>query len=59
MNRFQIFVIRAILGIAFAVLLIRFFYPNATIVHMAGLAVIMVGLAYVFEYFRNRKSDPS
>jgi uncharacterized membrane protein len=53
----QIFAIRAILGIAFAVLLIRFFYPDATAFHVGGLAVVMVGLAYVFEYFRKRKSE--
>ena len=54
-NRFHIFAIRAILGVVFAVLLTRFFYPQAAIVHMAGLAVIMVGLAYFSEYLRNRK----
>jgi uncharacterized membrane protein HdeD (DUF308 family) len=56
-NKFQLFVIRAILGIAFSVFLIRFFHPDATVVHIAGLAVIIVGLAYVLEYFRLKKSE--
>ena len=55
MNRFHIFAIRAVLGIVFAVFLTRFFYPRAGILHVAGLAVIMVGLAYFSEYLRNRK----
>ena len=55
MNRFHIFAIRAVLGVVFAVFLTRFFYPQAGIVHVAGLAVIMVGLAYFSEYLRNRK----
>jgi hypothetical protein len=53
--RFHIFAIRAILGVVFAVLLTRIFYQRAGIVHVAGLAVIMVGLAYFSEYLRNRK----
>ena len=56
-NKFQLFVIRAIIGIAFSVLLIRFFYPNATVIHIAGLAVFIVGLAYVLEYFRLKDSE--
>jgi len=54
-NRLHIFAIRATLGVVFAVFLTRFFYPQADIVHVAGLAVIMVGLAYFSEYLRNRK----
>jgi len=55
-NRLQVFVIRVILGIAFAVFLIRFFYPEATVAHIAGLAVLMVGLAYVLELFRKKNT---
>jgi len=49
------FVIRAILGLVVAVILIRFFHPQATIFHTVGLAVILVGLAYFSEYLRQRK----
>jgi hypothetical protein len=53
--KFQTFVIRAVLGAVFAVLLSRFFYPEAKIPHVIGLGIILVGLAYFAEYLRNRK----
>jgi hypothetical protein len=55
MVRFQIFVIRAILGGMFAVVLTRFFYPDAKLPYVLGLGVILVGLAYFAEYLRHRK----
>ena len=55
MSSFNIFVIRAILGAAFAVVLSRMFYPEAEIPYVVGLGVILVGLAYFAEYLRNRK----
>ncbi|MDM8549498.1 hypothetical protein QUF72_05445 [Desulfobacterales bacterium HSG2] len=57
MSRFNIFVIRAILGAVFAVFLTRFFFPDVNLIYVAGLGVFMVGMAYVLEYWRNRKSD--
>jgi len=57
MNRFFIFVLRAILGVVFAVVLTRFFYPGAGIVWVAGAAVGLVGLAYVTEYYRKQRSQ--
>jgi len=53
-TRFHIFVIRAILGAAFAVLMTRFFFGRVDPVYVIGLAILIVGLAYVSEYFRNR-----
>ena len=55
MSDFNIFVIRAILGAAIAVVLGRMFYPEAPIPYVVGLGVILVGLAYFAEYLRNRK----
>ena len=55
MDRIQIFVIRAILGGVFAVVLSRFFYPEAKLPYVLGLGVILVGLAYFAEYLRQRK----
>ena len=55
MSAFYIFVIRAILGGFFAVLLTRFFYPKANIVGVIGFAIGLVGLAYITEYFRKRR----
>jgi putative Mn2+ efflux pump MntP len=52
------FVIRAILGVVFAMLLTRFFYPNASVPGIIGFAIGLVGLAYITEQFRKRKKGP-
>jgi hypothetical protein len=49
------FVIRAILGIFFAVIITRFFYGRVEPLYIAGLAILMVGLAYFAEFLRHRK----
>ncbi|MBW2739524.1 MAG: hypothetical protein JRE64_11905 [Deltaproteobacteria bacterium] len=56
MTRFYILIIRVVLGAAFAVLLSRFFYPDANIIYVAGVGIFLVGAAYVADYFRNKKS---
>jgi hypothetical protein len=58
LTAFYIFVIRAILGGFFAVLVTRFFYPKATILGIIAVAICLVGMAYVFEHFRKRKKGP-
>lgn len=55
LTQFHIFIIRAILGAVFAVILSRIFYAEANIIAVAGLGIILVGLAYFAEYLRNRK----
>jgi len=55
LNRFYVFIIRAILGAGFAVILSRMFYPDANPIYVAGLGFILVGLAYFAEYLRHRK----
>jgi hypothetical protein len=55
MNQFQIFVIRAIVGLVFAVIVTRMFYGRINPLYVAGLAIILVGLAYFAEYLRKRK----
>ena len=55
MNQFQIFVIRAIVGLVFAVIATRMFYGRINPLYVAGLAIILVGLAYFAEYLRKRK----
>ena len=57
LTQFHIFIIRAILGAVFAVILSRMFYPEANLIYVAGLGVILVGLAYFAEYLRNRKKQ--
>ena len=57
MNKFNIFVIRAVFGAVFAVFLTRFFYGKVHIVYVAGLGIFLVAMAYLHEYYRKRKSD--
>jgi hypothetical protein len=54
-TRLYVFILRAILGAAFAVILTRMFYPQARMSHTMGLWGFLVGMAYVFEYFRAKK----
>ena len=55
LTTYQIFAIRAVLGIAFAVLLLRFFYPKAGIAYAIGLAIFLVGMAYITEAWRRKR----
>ena len=55
MNPFILFFIRAILGVAIAVVITRMFRGEASTIYVAGLAVITVGLAYALEHYRKRK----
>ena len=57
MTKFHIFVMRAILGAVFAVILTRMFYGRVEILYVAGLAIILVGLSYFAEYLRNRRKN--
>jgi len=57
LNQLSIFVIRAVFGAVFAVLLSRVFYPAANLVYVIALGIFLVGMAYVSEYFRNRKKS--
>jgi hypothetical protein len=55
-SSFNVFVVRAILGIVFAAVLSRFFYPGTKIAYVIGLAVFLLGMAYFFEYLRKNKT---
>lgn len=56
MTKFHIFVIRAILGLVFAVIATRMFYGRVAVPYVVGLAIILLGLAYFAEYLRHRKN---
>ncbi|RJQ70009.1 MAG: hypothetical protein C4519_21380 [Desulfobacteraceae bacterium] len=47
-----IFIIRALLGVFFGILLTRFFYPEASIAFIIGLSAVLVALSYLSTYFR-------
>ncbi|MGD9228395.1 MAG: hypothetical protein PVF26_17940 [Desulfobacterales bacterium] len=55
MNQLTVFFIRAIIGVVFAVILTRMFYGRINPMYIAGLAIILVGLAYFSEYLRKRR----
>ena len=57
MHNYQVFIIRAVLGIVFAFILWRLFYPQAHLVFVAGLCLVLIGLAYLVEYLRLRKKN--
>lgn len=57
MTNWQIFIIRAVMGVVFGVILSRFFYPNAPLIFIILLCVILVGLAYLTQYLRQRKKE--
>jgi len=57
MGGFNILVMRVVLGTVFAVVIIRFFHGRINIFYVAVLAVFLVGMSYVTEYFRNRKKN--
>ena len=54
MDQKQVFIIRAVMGVVFGVILSRFFYPNAPLVFIIALCLVLVGLAYLTEYLRQR-----
>jgi hypothetical protein len=55
-NPISIFVIRAVVGLAFAAIITRMFYGRINPGYVVGLAAIMVGLAYFAEYLRKRRT---
>ncbi len=57
LDRFHIFVVRAILGMVFAVVLSLFFYPDTRMIYVIALGIFLVGMAYFFEYLRENKKN--
>jgi len=54
MRSLEVLAIRLILSIIFAFIVYLFFFRGAPILNIFGLALIMLGLAYLFEYLRQR-----
>jgi hypothetical protein len=55
MNQLTIFVIRAIVGLAISAIISRGFFGTLNPAYVVGLAIILVGLAYLAEYLRKRQ----
>jgi len=43
------------LGLMFAIFLVRFFYGEVSPFYVGGLAIFLVGFAYILEYWRKKK----
>ena len=56
MNRLNILAMRIVLGAVIAVVMSRFFFPNASLIYAAGLGVFLVTMAYLFESLHNARS---
>ena len=55
-NQFSILIIRVVVGLAFATLVTRMFRGSIDPGYVLGLAAILVGLAYLAEYLRKRRT---
>jgi hypothetical protein len=55
-SQLSIFIVRAFVGLAFAAIITRLFRGSIDPVYVVGLAIIMVGLAYLAEYVRKRRT---
>ncbi|MBP8645989.1 MAG: hypothetical protein KBH99_07710 [Syntrophobacteraceae bacterium] len=47
--RIRVLILRSILGIVFALLLMRWFFPTAGVLTIVATAVLLVFFAYLFE----------
>ena len=56
MPKYQIFIIRIIIAGVFAVFISRFYFKEINVFAVGGLLIFLVGMAYILEYFRNKKS---
>ena len=54
MGKLHIFALRFILSVIFAFLFSRFFFQKLAVIKVFGLALILLGLAYLFEYLRKQ-----
>lgn len=55
MSPLIIFVIRLLISAGVAILISRFFFKTIAPLKIALLAAVLLGLAYIHEYFRKRK----
>lgn len=57
MNKILIFILRLILAMAFSVVLTRMFHPEKSIFFMVGIAMFLIGMAYILEYVKKKDAD--
>jgi hypothetical protein len=54
MGAFSIFIIRAIIAVLMALIISRMFFKEIPISKVAGLALVLLGFAYLFQYVKKR-----
>ena len=59
MGSMELFLIRGVLSLLFAVLISRFFFADRGFVPVLALAAVLLGLAYCLEYLRKRNERDS
>ncbi len=59
MGTFSIFITRLLLSFGFSYIICKVYWGNIQIVKLIGLAVILFGFAYLFEYLRKGKNGDS
>jgi hypothetical protein len=47
---------RAIIAAFFAVVLTRLFYGRVEVLYVVGLGIFLMGMSYVTEYYRSKKT---
>ena len=57
MGAYSIFLIRAVLAVVLAFFISRVFFQGMDTAKVLGLAAILFGLAYLFEYLRKRDEE--
>ena len=54
MGPFEIFIIRILLSVLISVLMCRVFFQRTEWFMVAGLAFVLLGIAYLMEYLKKR-----
>ena len=54
MGSFNMFIIRLILSVLFSVIILRMFSKDMAPLKVIGLAAVLLGFAYLFQYTKKR-----
>ena len=57
MNKYLIFIVRAVFSAVFAIVLSKFFRPDAPPAFIAGLGFFLLAASYGIEFFRKKKTE--
>ncbi len=56
MGKFNILIMRIIMGCVIAVVLARVFHPEFNFVYVIGFAIFLISMAYILEAWRSRRN---